>query len=75
MNSSLVYSNWGRHLGKQLTKPRQKFKVEQNTTHWNIVTGDKVAVIQGPETGQKGTVLQVLRKDNRIIIDGVNMVS
>jgi ribosomal protein L24 len=31
-------------------------------------------VTQGPQQGQQGTVLDVLRKANRIIIDGVNMV-
>ena len=33
----------------------------------------KVQIIQGPQSGQKGEVLQVLREKNRILIDGCNM--
>jgi hypothetical protein len=34
-----------------------------------------VQVVQGPQQGQSGVVTAVLRRQNRIIIDGVNMVS
>lgn len=75
MNSSLMLTQWGKKLGKQLMKPRSKFKPEVDTTRWNIVRGDTVKVIQGPQSGGQGKILQVLRKDNRVIIEGVNMVS
>ena len=74
MNSSLMLSQWGRRLGKQLMKPRQKYKPEIEINKWNIVRGDLVQVIQGPQTGQKGKVLQILRKANRVIVDQVNLV-
>lgn len=74
MNSSLMLSQWGRRLGKQILKSRQKFKPEININKWNIVRGDLVEVIQGPQTGQKGKVLQVIRKQNRIVVDQVNLV-
>lgn len=32
-------------------------------------------VISGPEKGKQGTVLKVLREKNRVIIEGVNVVS
>ena len=70
-----MLSQWGRKLGKQILKSRQKFKQEIDIHKWNIVRGDMVEVIQGPQTGQKGKVLQVLRKANRIIVDQVNMVN
>ena len=61
-------------MGKKLMRARQKLKPENDpSARWNIVSGDKVQVIQGPQTGQQGTVLEVLRKANRIVIDGVNM--
>ena len=41
---------------------------------WNIVRGDLVQVIQGPQAGHKGKVLAVLRDKNRILIENVNMV-
>lgn len=74
MNSSLMLSKWGRQLGKQWTKVKGKPKPTVETTRWNIVRGDLVQVIQGPQTGQQGKILEVIRKSNRVIIDGVNLV-
>jgi transcription antitermination factor NusG len=74
MNSVLGLSRWGRQLAKKLSKPNQKFKPIQETNRWNIVSGDLVRVINGPQTGQQGNILQVLRAKNRVIVEGVNMV-
>ena len=41
----------------------------------HIKKGDTVIVNSGEFRGQKGTVLQVLVKKNRAIVEGVNMVS
>eukprot|EP01036_Dinobryon_divergens_P036123 gene36123-46964_t len=73
MNSILYLSKWGRDLAKTLIKPRQKYKPVVITNRWNIVRGDLVQVIQGPQTGQKGKVLAVIREKNRVIIENVNM--
>ena len=54
MNSVLYLSKWGRSLAKQLQKPRTKHKPTVETNRWNIVRGDNVQVINGPQTGQKG---------------------
>lgn len=74
MNSVLGLSRWGRQLAKKLAKPNQKFKPVQETNRWNIVANDLIRVINGPQTGQQGKVLQVLRAKNRVIVEGVNMV-
>ena len=73
MNRILTLSKWGQRFGKQLMKRRKK-PLPPKPTRWNIVRGDLVSVIDGPSTGQRGKVLAVLRAQNRIIIDGVNMV-
>ena len=39
-----------------------------------IKVGDNVRVITGSNKGKEGKVLNVLRKDNRVVIDGVNIV-
>ena len=39
-----------------------------------IKVGDNVRVITGSNKGKEGKVLKVLRKDNRVIVDGVNIV-
>ena len=39
-----------------------------------IKTGDKVHVIAGAHKGAEGEVRQVLREDNKAIVEGVNLV-
>jgi large subunit ribosomal protein L24 len=39
-----------------------------------IKKGDKVVVITGREKGKSGEVLRVLREENRVVVQGVNMV-
>lgn len=73
MNSALFLSPWGQKLAKSLMKARQKYKAPIDIKRWRIVRGDKVEVIQGPQTGQRGTVTTVIRRQNRIIVDGVNL--
>jgi large subunit ribosomal protein L24 len=43
-------------------------------TKFKIKKGDEVVVLTGRDKGKKGTVLQVLRRENRAIVDGVNVV-
>jgi large subunit ribosomal protein L24 len=39
-----------------------------------IKVGDNVRVITGSNKGKEGKVLKVLRKENRVLIDGVNII-
>lgn len=41
----------------------------------HIKKGDTVMVVAGNSKGQQGRVLEVLRKEYRAIVEGVNMVS
>lgn len=41
----------------------------------HIKKGDNVMVIAGNSKGQQGRVLEVIRKKERAIVEGVNMVS
>jgi hypothetical protein len=41
---------------------------------WMWCAGDIVQVTQGPHSGQQGKILTVLRRKQRVVIDGVNMV-
>ena len=43
----------------------QKFKIRK---------GDKVVVLTGKDKGKSGEVLGMLRKENRALVSGVNMV-
>ena len=44
-------------------------------TKCNVKTGDLVVVITGKDAGKQGKVLAVDAKKNRIVVEGVNMVS
>jgi large subunit ribosomal protein L24 len=39
-----------------------------------IKKGDKVVVITGRDKGKSGEVLRVLRADDRVVVQGVNMI-
>ena|SRR5690606_32254070 len=39
----------------------------------HVRRGDRVRVIRGNFAGQEGTVLRVLPKENRVVIEGLNM--
>lgn len=41
---------------------------------FKIKKGDKVVVISGRSKGQQGEVLKVLREDQRVIVQGANLV-
>lgn len=40
-----------------------------------IKKGDTVVVVSGKDKGKKGKVLQVLPKKDRVIVEGVNMIT
>ena len=37
-------------------------------------TGDKVVVISGKDKGKEGKITHVLRAENRVVVEGVNVV-
>ncbi|MCD7892743.1 MAG: 50S ribosomal protein L24 [Erysipelotrichaceae bacterium] len=37
--------------------------------------GDTVIVIAGKDKGRTGEIVQILRKENRVIVEGINMVT
>lgn len=39
----------------------------------HVRRGDRVRVIRGNYSGLEGTVLRVLRNENRVVVEGVNM--
>jgi large subunit ribosomal protein L24 len=40
-----------------------------------IKKGDRVVVLAGKDKGRQGSVSKVLPKENRVVVEGVNMVS
>ena len=41
---------------------------------WKIFTGDRVIVTSGKDKGQIGQVTKVFRKENKLIVGGLNLV-
>jgi large subunit ribosomal protein L24 len=50
---------------------RRRQVAERQKMH--VRSGDRVRVIRGNFAGSEGTVLRVLPKENRVVIEGVNM--
>lgn len=40
----------------------------------NFKTGDKVVVIAGKDKGKDGKILKVLRKENKVVVESINIV-
>ncbi|PKA55893.1 50S ribosomal protein L24, chloroplastic [Apostasia shenzhenica] len=41
---------------------------------WKILRGDNVMIIRGKDKGETGTIKRVIRSQNRVIVDGKNLV-
>jgi large subunit ribosomal protein L24 len=42
---------------------------------FNLKSGDSVKVIAGDHKGSEGTVLQIIKDKDRVLVEGVNLVS
>lgn len=59
---------------RRLFNKRHKFKPPAQVTKWNIMKGDRVQVIGNhPEYGKQGIVRELLKDQDRVIVEGVNM--
>ncbi|MCF6463038.1 50S ribosomal protein L24 [Clostridium sp. Cult1] len=41
----------------------------------HVKSGDTVIVISGKDKGKKGKILKVFPKENRVIVEGINMIT
>lgn len=54
-------------------KTNKKKPVEPHNLH--VKTGDRVVVVAGKDKGKVGNVKQVLTSENKVIVEGVNMIT
>ncbi|KAJ1274106.1 hypothetical protein BS78_05G037200 [Paspalum vaginatum] len=47
---------------------------EKLIRHWKILRGDNVMIIRGKDKGETGLIKRVIRSQNRVIVDGKNLV-
>ena len=61
---------------KDYTKLRKFCKeVSQSMNHIHVKTGDTVVMLSGKDKGKQGKVLQVSPKEQKVIVEGLNMVT
>ena len=60
----------GRRTMGQTTK--RKKAPSHNLQHMHVRKGDRVKVIRGNFAGKIGTIMRVLPKENRVVVEGVN---
>jgi large subunit ribosomal protein L24 len=58
-------------MARKIQEGRGKGGPERKKLH--VRRGDRVKVIRGNHAGSEGTVLRVLTKENRVVVEGVNM--
>lgn len=74
MSARMRLTNILGKAGPRDAKLKPYLKEAAEKKRWDIVRGDKVQVIGShPEKGKQGVVLQVLRKLDRVIVEGVNL--
>jgi len=56
-------------------KSRRERGTKEQPKKLHITKGDRVRVIRGAAKGTEGTVLRVLPRKGRVVVDGVNVVS
>ncbi|KAJ4877497.1 KOW domain-containing protein [Raphanus sativus] len=47
---------------------------EKLIRHWKILRGDNVMIIRGKDKGETGTIKRVIRSQNRVIVEGKNLI-
>ncbi|GLT74339.1 hypothetical protein SLA2020_461440 [Shorea laevis] len=47
---------------------------EKLIRHWKILRGDNVMIIRGKDKGDTGVIKRVIRSQNRVIVEGKNLV-
>lgn len=54
--------------------PKQKKKLESHNHKLHVKKDDNVMVITGKDKGKKGRIISVSPRENRVIVEGVNMM-
>jgi large subunit ribosomal protein L24 len=58
-------------MARMITGGRKRHEPVRHKMH--VRRGDRVRVIRGTQAGKEGTVLRVLPKENRVVVEGVNL--
>ncbi|MBA0633732.1 hypothetical protein Godav_028956 [Gossypium davidsonii] len=65
----------GENSALQFSKIKMGWKAaEKLIRHWKILRGDNVMIIRGKDKGETGIIKRVVRSQNRVIVEGKNLV-
>lgn len=57
-------------------RPKPVVEAAKNKSRWHILRGDRVQIVgDHHERGKQGKVMQVLRKTDRVLVEGVNVAT
>eukprot|EP00037_Helgoeca_nana_P006695 m.61420 g.61420 ORF g.61420 m.61420 type:complete len:213 (+) comp17556_c0_seq1:96-734(+) len=73
MATRRAWTSWKSPIASKKPVGRRNVKTAEAPRTWRIVRGDKVAMINGPETGKVGTILRVVRANGTVLVDGVRL--
>ena len=73
-NTSRMSTKHAASAATRLFDKARRIKPEDLITSWRVLKGDKVEVISGRDSGKQGLVKKVVRKENSVIVEGVNIV-
>lgn len=74
ISAALMSTKHAASAAARLFDKASRIKPEDLITSWRVLKGDKVQVISGRDFGKQGLVKKVVRKDNSVIVEGVNIV-
>ena len=58
-------------MARMISGGRKRHEPVRHKMH--VRRGDRVRIIRGTQAGREGTVLRVLPKENRVVVEGVNL--
>lgn len=64
------FKYWVRRAALRLVKRAPEPPIPK----WHVVKGDMVEILSGRSAGKTGKVKKVLRRKNRLIVEGLNLV-
>ena len=71
-------SSFARRLPASVTRGLNSRPSKKSVTtpikRWKILRGDEVQVMSGRDKGMQGTVLEVLRSQNQVVVENCKMV-
>ncbi|KAJ3053369.1 60S ribosomal protein L24 [Rhizophlyctis rosea] len=64
---------WANAMNKRTNIPKVPRHLQIPKDKWTIFPGDQVQILRGPQAGETGEVLNIVQRENRILVRGINI--